>query len=253
MKKLIIILTLFLFFLNGSDVLAANFVTKEYKIVTNDNFTISATLNYPKDKNKKEFSTVVLLHSLGYNSEWWGTLPEELIKQGYAVLSIDLRGHGKSIYNSKLNKVSWKNLTNKAYKKYPSDVISVLDYVKTENKRVFFNDWAFIGADIGASTAIMSAHDLTYKPKTIVILSPVTKAKGLYVPIKLAEINDIDILSIVGKNDITSIQTNQYLKKFAQSTYAEYNSSSSSTGMIMLKHDNLLNKIIISWLSEYLK
>ena len=251
MKRLTIILTFILLFLNCNNVFGANFVTKDYKILTNDKFTINATLNYPKDKEKKDFATVVLLHSIGYNSEWWGDLPEDLLNRGYAVLMIDLRGHGKSVYNSKLVRTSWTTLTNRAYAKYPDDVIAVINYVKKENKRTFFNNWAIVGADIGGSTAILTANIIENKPKTIVLLSPVVNSKGLYVPVKLAELDNVDILSITGKNDFQSKKADKYLKKFAQSTYAEYISPSAKTGMIMIKQDETLSAVICAWISEY--
>ena len=252
MRRFIIILTFFIMFLNCNNVFGAGFVTKDYKVVTKDKFTIVATLKYPKIKGKKDFATVVLLHSIGYSSEWWGDLPEELLNKGYAVLMIDLRGHGKSVYNSKLVRTSWSSLKKSAFAKYPDDVITVIDYVKKENKRTFFNNWAFVGSDIGASAAIIAANKMSYKPKTIVILSPVVDAKGIYVPVSLAELNNIDIFSITGKSDVQSKKNEAYLKKFAQSTFAEYTSSSARTGMIMIKHDEMLSRIIRAWLDEYI-
>ena len=253
MKRFIIILTFFVIFLNCCNAFGASYATKDYKVVTPDKFTICATLTYPKAKEITDYPTVVLLHSIGYNSEWWGDLPKDLLDRGYAVLTIDLRGHGKSVYNSKLARISWSSLTNKAFTKYPSDVITVINYVKKENKRTFFNNWAFIGADIGAGTAILAAHDIQYKPKTIVMLSPVVNAKSLYVPVKLAELENIDILSITGKNDQSGKNADKYLKKFAQSTYAEYDSVSATTGMIMIKHDEMLSRIICAWIDQYFK
>lgn len=252
MKKLIFIITLFLLFLNCTEAANVKTVTKDYKIVTNDGFSINAILEYPKVNSKKNFETVVLLHSLGYSSEWWEGLPDMLIDNGYAVLKIDLRGHGKSIYNAKLSKTSWKNLTKKAYAKYPDDVISTINYIKNENKRTFFNKWAIIGSDIGASTAICASNALSYKPSTIVMLSPVINAKGIYIPVKLAELN-VDILSITGSNDLNGEKANEYLKRFAQATYAEYHSSSVANGMLMLKNDQSLNKVIVAWINEYFK
>ncbi len=251
MKRVILILTLFLMILNP--VLAANSVKKELTVQSVDGFSIKATFEYPKVKGKKEFSTVVLLHSLGYSSEWWETLPNELIESGYAVLQIDLRGHGKSVYNSKLERMSWKSMTNTAYAKYPEDVAKVIEYVKSENsKKVFFKDWAIVGADIGGSTAILSADLISYKPKTIVILSPVVNTRGLYVPVKLANLTNIDIFCILGTDDFESKEAAEYLKKFAQAAFVTYTSESKSMGMIMLKNDVSLAKIITGWLKEYL-
>ena len=253
MKRLLIILTLFLFFINTSAFSAQSTVKKDMKIVTKDGFSMSAVLEYPKVKGVSEFSTVVLLHSLGYSSQWWETLPKELLEQGYAILSIDLRGHGKSVYNSKLVRVSWKSMTNRAYAKYPSDVAEIIEYVKNENKRVFFNKWAIVGSDIGAVTGIKAANIVNDKPKTIVTISPVVTAKGLFVPVDLAELENIDILSISGTDDYKGQETEEYLKKFAQSTFTEYTSESKATGMLLLKNDPSLTKIIVEWINQYLK
>ena len=254
MKRIILILTLFLLLINTTANAATNTVFKEITATSVDGFTMKGYLEYPKIKNQKEFPTVVLLHSIGYSSDWWCNLPQDLLNQGYAVLKIDLRGHGKSVYNSKLLRTSWSSMTNNAFAKYPDDVIKVIEQVKSENtKKVFFNNWAIVGSDIGASTAILVADKISYKPKTLVLLSPVVKTKGLYVPVKLANLDNIDIFSISGTNDNSGHSAQEYLKKFSQATFATYISESRSTGMLMLKNDNTLARIITSWIKEYLK
>lgn len=252
MKRIILILAFFLILING--VLAASSTTKrEISVQSVDGFNIKATLEYPKAKSQKEFQTVVLLHSLGYSSGWWETLPRELMDKGYAVLRIDLRGHGASVYSGKLVRTSWKSMTNSAYAKYPDDVVKVIETVKAENsKKVFFNNWAIVGSDIGASTAILVADKIAYKPKTLVLLSPVVETKGLYVPVKFANL-DIDVFSISGTGDLSGEKAQDYLKKFAQATFATYTSTSRSCGMLMLKNDQTLAKVITAWISEYLK
>lgn len=251
MKRIILILTFIFVFLNP--VFAGANAKKDIVVQSVDGFTIKATLEYPKVKEKKDFSTIVLLHSLGYSSQWWESLPKELLNDGYAVLRIDLRGHGKSVYNSKLVRTSWASMTNSAYAKYPDDVIKVIDYVKKENtKKTFFNNWAIVGADIGASTSILVAEKIPYKPKTLVLLSPIVKTKGLFVPVNLANLNNIDIFSIVGTDDFSSKSDSEYLKRFAQAGYVSYTSEAKSKGMIMLKNDPSLVNIISSWLKQYL-
>ncbi len=254
MKRIILILTLFLLLINTIANAATNTISKEITATSVDGFTMKGYLEYPKIKNQKEFPTVVLLHSIGYSSDWWCNLPQYLLNQGYAVLKIDLRGHGKSVYNSKLSRTSWSSMTNNAFAKYPDDVIKVIEQVKSENtKKVFFHNWAIVGSDIGASTAILVADKISYKPKTLVLLSPVVETKGLYVPVKLANLDKIDIFSISGTNDNTGHNAQEYLKKFSQATFATYTSESRSNGMLMLKNDNTLARIITSWIKEYLK
>lgn len=252
MRKLILILTLFLLIINPC-FSATSVMKKEINATATDGFCIKAELQYPKIKGQKEFKTVVLLHSLGYSSEWWEDLPQNLIANGYAVLTIDLRGHGKSVYNSKLIKNSWKSMTNSAFAKYPDDVISIIEKVKSENRKTkFFDNWAIVGADIGASTAIMATEQIQYKPKTIVMLSPVVEARGLYIPVKLAHLDKIDIFSISGKNETSAQNAEIYLEKFAQAAFVKYTSEANSSGMLMLKNDEYLSKIITTWIKEYL-
>lgn len=254
MKKLIIILTLFLIFINClSTEAATKIVKKDIKIVAKDGFALTATFEYPNIKGQTEYPTVVLLHSLGYSSEWWGDLPQKFLDQGYAVVFMDFRGHGNSVYNAKLTRVSWKNLKKAAFAKYPDDVITVLDYIKDENKREFFNNWAIVGSDLGASTAICVANKISYKPKTMVLLSPEINSKGVYVPVQLAELTNVDILSVQGTGDSAAMNNYEYLGKFAQGTFEPYISSSRSTGMLMLKNDKTLSDVITQWVGQYLK
>lgn len=252
-KVLVLILTSFLFFINTSVDAAQKIINKELKVVAEDGFNIKASLSYPDIKSQREFSTVVLLHSLGYNSQWWEDLPQRLLDKGYAVLTIDLRGHGGSVFNSKLSKISWKSMKNSAYAKCPQDVVNVFAAVKDEiPKRNFFNNWAIVGADIGASAGVMAADIFPKDPRTIVMISPVVKAKGLFIPVSMAHLESVDFLSISGTDDIMSKEAEIYLSKFAQDEFITFTSESKTTGMLMLKNDPSLSKLISEWISEYL-
>lgn len=247
------ILALFLIFTNLSCQAAVKSVEREIQAQAKDGFNINATLTYPKIKGQKEFNTVMLLHSRGYNSQWWENLPEELLQKGYAVLTIDLRGHGTSVYNSSLSKVSWKSLTDSGYAKYPTDVISVIDKIKEDFPKLsFFNNWAIVGADIGASTGVIASDKLKVRPKTIVMISPVVKTKSLYIPVSLAHLDYTDILTVCGTDDYTSQKDADYLKKFAQAGFQGYISSSKTTGMLMIKNDSELVPLLTEWVSQYL-
>ena len=58
-------------------------------------------------------------------------------------------------------------MKNSAYAKYPEDVLAVINQVKEENtKKVFFNNWAIIGADIGASAGVIAADGMPVHPDT---------------------------------------------------------------------------------------
>lgn len=254
MKRIFFIILTLIFFLTNSSVNAApSIMQKDIKVVADDGFNIYANLSYPKIKNQKNIQTVVLLHSLGYNSQWWENLPKNLLDKGYAVLTIDLRGHGESVYNSKLIKLSWKNLKNSGYAKYPTDIVSVIEEIKKENTfKQFFNKWAIVGADIGASAGILAADQLKSYPEVIVMISPVVETKGLYIPVSVAHLETSDFLAISGTDDTDSKEAAEYLSKFAQNQFTTYTSDSKSTGMLMIKNDKGLANFITEWVCEYL-
>lgn len=250
----LVILALFLILTNTLCQGAQNYTKKDLSVLANDGFELRATLTYPKIKNQREYKTVVLLHSHGTNSGWWGEMPSKLLEDGFAVLNIDLRGHGHSVYNAKLTKVSWKSLTNNAYKKYPDDVARIINYVREEYPRMkFFDEWAIIGSDIGASAGVIAADKLDIKPKTIVLLSPVVQTRGLYIPVSIAQLSDVDFLSISGVDDASALEAEKYLKKFAQKEFSIYTSPSKASGMILLKNDPEIITIIDEWIKQYLK
>ena len=255
MKKIIsVILTLFLIFMNTSVYAAQNVVKKDIKIAAKDGFSIKAVLTTPKVKGQNDYKTVVLLHSLGYNSEWWGDLPDKLIQNGYAVLTVDLRGHGGSVYNKNLAKVSWKSMTKTAYSKCPDDVVDIVNSVIDDSiKKHYFQEWAIVGSDFGASVGVIAADKLKIKPKTIIMISPVVNAKGLYIPVSVAQLDNVDFLAVIGTDDAVSKSASDYIRKFAQSGYDEYISPSKTTGMLLLKNDPDLTKIITEWIGNYFK
>lgn len=254
MKRIFVyILTLFLLLINTSANAAQQIVKKEIKAVAKDGFNINATLTYPRVKNQKAYSTVVLLHSLGYNSQWWEDLPKELLAKGYAVLTIDLRGHGESVYNKKLAKTSWKNLKNIGFAKYPSDILAIMKVINNDNTRIsFFNTWAIVGADIGASAGVLAADNYPIEPKTIVMISPTVNSRGLYIPVSIAHLEKTDFLAISGSGDAASEDAEKYLSRFAQSEFMSFTSDSKTTGMLMLKNDPSLSLMITEWIFEYL-
>jgi pimeloyl-ACP methyl ester carboxylesterase len=63
--------------------------------------------------------TVILLHMLGKDRSTWSNFASTLSqKEGYAVLSIDLRGHGESVKQNNGNALSFQSFTPDDYNKY---------------------------------------------------------------------------------------------------------------------------------------
>lgn len=251
---LVIILTFFLIFINTSVFSSNKYVEKEFSTVAEDGFNIKSNLLMLDNKKQTNFKTVVLIHGLGFNSDWWENLPRELLEQGYAVLSIDMRGHGSSIYNNRMNKTSWMNMKNSAFQKMPNDIISVFNTIKeTYPKRNYFNEWALVGVDLGTNIGIIASDNMKLFPKTIIMLSPIIETRDVYVPTSIAHLDGVDFLAISGESDIKSQKASEYLKRYAQNNYTDYISKTNSSGMVMLKNDPDIKRIIKEWVIQYLQ
>ena len=111
-KKILLLLVIFVFAGTSAYCAAAQkTVQKEIQFQTKDSRIIKATVSYVNIEGRKKYPTVVLLHSLGYSSQDWGNLIPDLNNAGYAVIAVDLRGHGKSIYDASFRQKTWPYFT----------------------------------------------------------------------------------------------------------------------------------------------
>lgn len=251
-KILLFSLAVFVFAL-GTQCAYSKTVKKEIEITTKDARIIKAELSYNKVEGMKKYPTILLLHSIGYSSTDWGNLIPYLNSVGYAVIAMDFRGHGKSIYNSKFQKLAWQYFTPKTYQKFPGDVITLLGEVQKQSKVVSLNNLGIVGADIGANTAVLVAKELKIKPKALVLISPSTTFKGLYIPIALVEMGSVPVLSMVSTQDRYSLQEQLKLSKFAQGGFYAKNYPQGGMGMMMIKVNPSMSLDITKWLVKYVK
>lgn len=250
-KKILILLFVFIF---ASTISAScKVIKKDIEFQTKDLRILKATLSYEKIEGIKKYPTVLLLHSLGYSSADWGNLITDLNNAGYAVIAMDFRGHGKSIYNSTFHKRAWVYFTNKTYQKFPSDALSILYEAQKQSKLVSLDNLAIVGADIGANTAILISKELKKKPKTLVLISPTITFKGLYTPLAMVDMDNVPVLSMVSSKDRYCLQEQQKLSKFSQGGFYAKNYPYGGMGMMMIKINPTMSQDITRWILKYLK
>lgn len=250
LKHILVVLTVFVFTFSAQCGYCKT-IKKDIEVQTKDGRIIKSTVSYVKIDGLKNYSTVLLLHSIGYSSEDWGNLITDLNNAGYAVIAMDLRGHGKSVYNNKLQKKSWVYFTTKTYQKIPNDVILMLEQIQKQVKAANLNNMAIVGADIGANTAVLVSKELKVKPKTLVLISPTQSFKGLYIPIAMTDLS-MPILSMVSTKDRYCIQEQRKLAKFSQGGFYAKNYPQGGMGMLMLKANPSMSQDITKWLIKYL-
>lgn len=216
---------------------------------TKDGFLLHGMLSLPKEKRAK-YPLIVLLHSVGYSSKYWGSVVPQFTNAGFAVIAIDFRGHGASIYDKNFRKKNWMYMSDKSYQDYPKDILSFLVYLNDNYKNVSVSHMAIVGADVGANTAILVSDKLKIKPKALVLISPSVKFKDLYTPIALANLGSTPILVDVSNKDAYSKSQAGYLKRFAQSEFDIKTYPNGGIGMLMLKVNNGMGTDIVSFVVQ---
>ncbi len=128
-----------------------------------------------------KYPLVILLHGLNRNETAWSDLPAVLVKAGYAVLALDLRGHGKSTRTTSNRRITWRLFEKEDWLQLPKDVAAIVhafahneDYPQVDGQHI-----VLIGEKLGANTAVLAAKRAGEAVKALVLVSPGLDYKGL--------------------------------------------------------------------------
>jgi pimeloyl-ACP methyl ester carboxylesterase len=112
---------------------------------------------------------VLLLHGYGEDRSVWNSLRSELLSRGWAVMALDLRGHGQSANkNGRPMQASeeWRMSSHD----FPVDIDPALDWLKAQ-PRVNNSKLVVIGSDIGANLALIASGRFP-EVRTVVAINP---------------------------------------------------------------------------------
>ncbi|MEM0951809.1 MAG: alpha/beta fold hydrolase [Cyanobacteria bacterium P01_H01_bin.74] len=161
-----------------------------------------------------KYPLIILLHGLGKTHLAWGDLPAVLVQSGYAVFSVDLRGHGKSSKTVNNNAVTWRRFTAEHWKNIHNDITAVLQYFR-ENlafPEVNTESVGLIGEKLGANIATFAAKD-NKSVKTMILISPGLDFKGIVPSQAIVDYNH-SVLMMVGKADAYTTESAERLYKW---------------------------------------
>ncbi len=152
----------------------------ELTLTTEDGFELHGWLEKPQNAMKPA-PIVLLAHQFGSDHTSWDMLTKSLHEKGMATLSVDLRGHGKSIMQKgSENKVKTAQNTSEVraafdasaqqvgFSKIPQDLIAWLEKVE-EDKSLDMQNLYLIGASLGGASLIPVLND--YDAKALITLS----------------------------------------------------------------------------------
>ena len=223
-------------------------VMQEVSFKTEDGVTIFGSWIIPQgvDTSKKSsrLPVVILLHDYGMNRRDWGMLIPDLVRKGYGVLAMDLRGHGQSRGEGASSTPSKEELLTVGI----LDVQAALEWIKsqktTNSKRA-----AIVGVGVGADIAYLCSGTFKKNFQVAVAVSP-----------SYAVVTDADLSSGKPKGILfcTSSGSNQGLAMLAAETLSNftqdpkkviiYNSAAHGFA-IFYKHPEVKQEIL-GWLGK---
>ena len=189
---------------------------------TADGVQLAAT--YYASLKGKQAIPVVLLHGLKHSRTDFTELAKTLQSQGYAVLTVDLRGHGESKWPKEDRKSDNAKVASMPAPQFSAmvtqDMQEVKKFLREKNNdgELNIDKLCLVGAEMGAAVAVNFAiadvlqqnanpvqredYKLGGFVKALVLLSPETACRGL--PIRAATVRnipDVAMLLLVGKKD----------------------------------------------------
>lgn len=162
---------------------------QRYTVTVSPNLTVVGSY-YPSPSSNAQL--VVLLHMLGRNRGDWNECARFLQKEGYAVVSLDLPGHGEST-NSR--SVMWRSFTEEQFQQNLGQSEEILRDVR---QKYAPQQILVIGMGYGASLA-MYLHSKGYSLATVLI-EPIQTLHGIDVTQYLSA-NDKPIYVLINKDD----------------------------------------------------
>jgi pimeloyl-ACP methyl ester carboxylesterase len=237
---LIILGVIITFYLQKSK---AKMEVQKVSFITKDGVTIVA--NYYPNKSAKFAG--ILVHMRPKTKESFDDLAKFLQKEGYALLAIDLRGHGESTESVK-GKLDYNKFSEDEEKESINDLISASLFLEKEG---YPKDRQFlIGASIGAN---LSFQFLSENPqvKAIVLLSPGLNYRGVILENFKKEGLGEKIFVISALDDEPAYIAGRTLKSwYPDLNYLELPSGGHGTNLFN-SYSDLYEKILI-WLREKL-
>jgi pimeloyl-ACP methyl ester carboxylesterase len=112
---------------------------------------------------------VLLLHGFGEDRFVWDGLKKVLLTRGWAVMSLDLRGHGESKSKNGIPiqaSAAWRTNSHE----FPQDVDPALDWLKAQT-RLDNRKIVVIGYDVGANLALIASGRFP-EVRTVVAINP---------------------------------------------------------------------------------
>lgn len=196
-----------------------------------------------------KYPLIILLHGLDRDHTTWSDLPVSLVKAGYSVFAMDLRGHGKSTNTIHQQRVSWRFLEPEQWQLLPKDVDQVIQHFQKdeEHPQIDGKTVGLVGEKLGANVAVFTGRDMNSFVKAIVLISPGLNYKGI-IPSQAVIDYPNSALLITTQDDPYSYKSTERLYNWLLGLKALQVYKKIGDGSDMLSHQSALSENITDWL-----
>ncbi|MGH8003308.1 MAG: alpha/beta hydrolase [Limisphaerales bacterium] len=208
-----------------------------------DGLVLKGTLYLP-DGTKEARPVIILLPKMASDRKSWGDFPKKLSAAGYAVLALDQRGHGESIWQGE-KKRTFLKFTNFDFARMVTDLDAVLT-VLSKQKKVDVTRSAIYGASIGANVALVygAGHP---EVKAVALLSPGMDYKGITTSDAAISYGNRPALVVAaGQDGYSALSTRKLADKMGESaTLKIYEGKEHGTGLFSEQKD--FSRFLFDW------
>ena len=146
---------------------------EEITFKTTDGVKISGNFLKPDKEHSPVF---LLLHMMPSTKESWNSFASLLNRNGFAVLAIDLRGHGKSIEKNGMI-LDYREFKDPDHRESMKDIAAAKEFL-AKQKNIDATRMALAGASIGANLSLWHAS-MDKDIKLLILLSPGLNYRGI--------------------------------------------------------------------------
>lgn len=193
---------------------------------------------------RRPAAAIVLVHMLTRSKDDWQDLAPRLVDAGFAVLAVDLRGHGGSGGGSRLEDgridVSRMVLDVKAARGFFAG-----------RPEIAPGKVAIVGASIGANLALLVAAD-DVDVRSLVLLSPGLDYQGLRTEAAIRKYGERPALLVAGANDPYARRSVRQLAAIGPGLRETHIIDAGGHGTVMLSRSPELGSLLVDWLKRTL-
>ena len=204
------------------------------------------------------YPLVIVGHKLSSSSKRIQFLVPDLVKMGYAVLLLDLRGHGASSTLASGESQSWRLFKSQAWLQLPHDFRLTEQYFKHPelDKQAFPLEvmpkrMAMIVEGISANAMLIRSNEKDADIKAIVSLGATLESKGLTSVLPVMN-SRIPTLYMASQSEPMSFEDTQKLFRITEAKKALRLYGDVGSGIEILLNDKSARQEAVSWIRRYL-